>query len=66
MIAWGSIYETNLQPLFILQKRALLIITFSKFDEHLSPLFKQLKIVKLFNLIHVQIAVFMMEFHNQL
>jgi hypothetical protein len=41
-------------------------MTFSKFDEHLSPLFKQLEIVKLFNLIHVQIAVFMMEFHNQI
>jgi hypothetical protein len=35
-------------------------------DELSSPLFKQLKIVKLFDLIHVQIAVFMMKFHNQL
>ncbi len=32
MIAWGSTYHSNVQPLFILQN-----MTFSKFDEHSSP-----------------------------
>ena len=42
----------NLQPLFILQKKAVRIMTFSNFDEHSSPLaFKQLKIVKLYDLV---------------
>ena len=40
IIAWGNTYQTTLQPLFILQKKALRIITFSSYNEHSSPLFK--------------------------
>ena len=36
----------------------------SNFDEHSSPLFKQLKIIKLFDIITSQIAIFMMNFYN--
>ena len=64
IIAWGSTYESNLQPLFILQKKALRIMTFSNFDEHSSPLFTQLKIIKLFD-ITSQTVIFMMNFYNQ-
>ena len=66
VIAWGCTYESNLQPLYILQKKALQIMTFSKFDEHSNPLFKQLEIIKIFDLITFRIAVFMMKFYNQL
>ena len=41
LIVWGSTYTLN--PLYLLQKRALRIMTFSKFDDHSSPLFKQTK-----------------------
>ena len=41
IVIWGNAYPTNIQPLFILQKRSIRIITFSKFDDHSSPLFKQ-------------------------
>jgi hypothetical protein len=51
IIAWGNTYATTLQPLFILQKKAMRIMTFSKYDQHSSPLFKKLKIIKLFDLI---------------
>ena len=47
-------------------KKDCAIITFSKFDEHSSPLFKQLGIIKLPDLITFHIAVFMMKIHNQL
>ena len=40
-------------------------MTFSNFDEHSSPLLKQLKIIKLFNIIRSQIAIFMMNVYNQ-
>ena len=40
ILIWGNTYPTNIKPLFILQKRAIRLITFSKFDEHTSPLFK--------------------------
>ena len=41
-------------------------MTFSKFDEHSSPLFKQLNIIKIFDLITFHIAIFMMKIHNNL
>ena len=31
VIAWGNTYQTSLQPLFVLQKKAIRIITFSSF-----------------------------------
>jgi hypothetical protein len=41
-------------------------MTFSNFDEHSSPLFKQLKIVKLYDLVTLHNVVFMYKFHNNL
>ena len=66
IIAWGNTYQTTLQPLFILQKKALRIITFSSYNEHSSPLFKDLNVVKLSDIITLQLAVFMYKFHNNL
>ena len=47
LISWGNTYSSTNQPLFILQKRTIRIMTFSKFHEHSSPIFKRLNIVKL-------------------
>ena len=66
IIAWVGTYRTTLQPLFILQKKALRIITFTSFNDHSSPLFKDLRVVKLFDIIALQLAVFMYKFHNKL
>ena len=41
-------------------------MTFSKFDEHSSPLFKTLNIIKLHDLVSYQIAIFMYKFKNRL
>ena len=65
-IAWGNAYQSTLQPLSNLQKKAIRIITFTSFTEHSSPLFKDLNIVKLSDIITLQLAVFMYKFHNQL
>ena len=64
LVVWGSTYPTNINPLLILQKRTLRIMTFSKFDEHSSPLFKQTNILKLFDLIKFQLSIFMYKFYN--
>ena len=40
-------------------------MTFSKFDEHSSPLFKTLNIIKLHDLASYQIATFMYGFKNR-
>ena len=66
VIAWGNAYQSTLQPLSNLQKKAIRIITFSSFTEHSSPLFKDLNIAKLSDIITLQLAVFMYKFHNQL
>ena len=41
LIVWGNTYSTALQPLFILQKKAVRIVTFFKYYDHSSPLFKK-------------------------
>ena len=41
-------------------------MTFSKFDEHSSPIFKSLKIIKLCDLVTLHIAIFMFKFHHQM
>ena len=68
IIAWSNTYQTTLQPLFILQKKALRIITFPSCNEHSSPLFKDINInvVKLSDIIGFQLAVLMYKFHNNL
>lgn len=65
LISWGNTYSSTAQPLFILQKKAMRVITFSKFHEHSSPIFKHLDIVKLPDLVFLSIAVFMHKFHNR-
>ena len=41
-------------------------MTFSKFDDNSSPLFKSLRIVKLFDLVSIQTAIFRYKFHHSL
>ena len=38
---WGSTYPTNLNSLVILQKRAIRIISESRFDVYTGPIFKE-------------------------
>ena len=62
IIAWGNTYSTTLRPIFILQKKAIRLMTFSIFDEHTSPLFKKLNIIKLYDLLSYHMAVFVYRF----
>ena len=64
ILIWGNTYPTNIKLLFILQKRAIRLITFSKFDEHTSPLFKITGILTFFDLVTLHISLFMFKFHK--
>ena len=64
VIAWGNTYSTTIKPLFILQKKAIRIITHSKYDDHTDPLFNKLSILKLEDLIYYYNAMFMHDYHN--
>ena len=42
---WTCTAKTNLEPISISMKKAVRIITFSRFDEHAQPLFKDLNLL---------------------
>ena len=65
-IIWGNTYNTNLQPIFILQKRAMRLITFLRSEEYSSPLYQSLEIIKFLDLVTFHLAIFMYKYHNQL
>ena len=54
---------STLKPLTILQKKAVRLICFSEVNAHSSPLFLKLEILKLSDLIFLQNALFMHDFH---
>ena len=44
---WGAASDCHIEPLFILQKRAVRIIKSAHYREHTQPLFKELRILRL-------------------
>ena len=63
IVIWGNTYKSTLYPIVTLQKRAVRIITFSNFDEHSSPLFYRLKILKFVDLVFLYNSLFMHDYH---
>lgn len=56
---WCNTYPTHLLPLLITQKKIIRIITNSGYFEHTQPLFKNMSMLKLFDLNKLQISIFM-------
>ena len=61
---WGLTYQSNLKRLVILQKRAVRTISRSAFDAHSDPIFKSLKLLKLENIVFLQVAKVMYIYKN--
>ena len=61
-IVWGNTYDHNIEPLQRMQKKVIRLITFSDFDAHTSPLFFQLKLLKLQDHIKLRTLYFMHQF----
>ena len=59
---WGMIYNTNIQPIFLQQKKVIRIMTFSKFDKHTNPIFHKLKLLKIRKIIKFYVATFMYQY----
>ena len=57
-IIWASTYSSHLQPLFLLQKKALRIITHSPPIAHTYSLFNKFKILNMFNIYKYQVSCF--------
>ena len=63
---WGLTFPTFLTQLFIIQKRAIRIISFSEPKSHSEPLFKSLNLLKLNDVIESQIFSFVYQWSHRL
>ena len=62
---WGNTYKSNLQPLYIIQKRALRIVHKSDPRAHTNDLFLKSRAIKLFDLVAFKTAQFMYRVSNK-
>ena len=62
LVIWGSNYESTLQPIIILQKRAIRLIAGAGRISHTSPLFRELRILKVVDLLHHQLLLILHDF----
>ena len=63
---WGLTYPTYLKPVTTLQKRVIRIMTFSELRSHSEPLLKSLRLLKFFNIIHLEILSFVYQWYHKL
>ena len=63
---WGSTFTTYIDPICILQKKVLKIITFNKVIASSAPLFDALQILKLNDIFKFQVASFVYKCLNDL
>ena len=57
-VVWGGTFSTHLEPLFRLQKRAIRVINKVGYLEHTNPLFFENKILKLYDIHKLQLAIY--------
>ena len=63
---WGLTFPTYLTQLFIIQKKAIRIISFSQPKSHSEPLFKSLNLLKLNNVMELQVLSFVYQWSRGL
>ena len=63
---WSSMYVSNLNRIYHLQKRAVRAITNSEYRAHTVPLFSKLEILDIFQINTLDTAKFMFRYHNNL
>ena len=60
----ASTYQSNLNRIVILQKRIVRIISKVKFDSHTNPLYKELNILKFYDICKLQMGQFLFPWEN--
>ena len=64
---WSFTSQENMKKIFILQKKCMRLLTFSDYHEHVSPIFKSLKVLKLQDIIKFSVLkLIYLYFNNQL
>ncbi len=55
---WGGTNKTNLDALFLAQKKLVRIITYQSYNAHTSPIFKELGLLKLNDILFIHTVKF--------
>ena len=63
---WGLTYPTTLKPVTTLQKRVVRLMTFSDPRSHSEPLQMSLRLLKLSDIIHLEILSFVDQWYHKL
>ena len=63
-LIWASTYVTNLQRIYLLQKRAVRAISKADYKATSKPLFANLKILDVFSIYSLQVSCFMYQYHH--
>ena len=63
---WGNTYKSRIQPLHIIQKRAIRICQKADYRSHSRPLFYQLKTQNVHDIVNFKCMVFMYKIYNKL
>ena len=66
IIVWGLTYERHTQPIYLLQKKVVRAIAFKSFSSPSTPIFSEMKILKLYNLFELKLLSFVYESYNML
>ena len=66
LLVWGLTYETYINPVFLLQKRVIKAISFQNFASPSSPIFSDLKILKLHDLFQLKLLCFVYDCVNKI
>ena len=64
--AWSSTYCSNLNCIYLLQKRIVRFITKAHYLANTAPLFSQLKVLDIFSINSFSVATFMYSYHHNL
>ena len=64
-VIWGHTFKSYLDKVFLLQKRAIRIITKSDFRSSTNPLFTKLKVLPIHDLIKLNTLLFMFKLQNE-
>ena len=66
ILVWGLTFESYINPVLLLQKRVIRAIAFEHFTSSTTPLFSDLKILKLHDLFKLKLLTFVYECANKI
>ena len=65
-IVWGNTFTTYLNRLYILQKKAIRLITSTGYSSNVNKLFNKLNILTVFDIYRHQLGIFMFKINNNM